>query len=98
MPIPRAKRVTFSSNPLIEVVTQLMFPRLLELDAELPVRFQKLVQSEYPILSAAKVIEVALDLEQGAQSRSPEGRRYEFYAADRSWQLVITSEFLALTT
>ena len=28
MPIPPAKRVTFTPNPLVEVVTQFAFPRL----------------------------------------------------------------------
>jgi uncharacterized protein (TIGR04255 family) len=97
MPIPRAERVAFSNNPLVEVVTQLAYPRLLEIDAELPVKFQKLVQADYPILSAGKVLEVQFD-EKGAETRAPEGRRYEFFSADRKWQAVLTSEFIALTT
>src|ERR1700730_2012320 len=98
MPIPQARRVTFAKNPLAEVVMQLTFPRLLEIDADLSLSFQKGIQSEYPLLSAGKVIEVAFDPEKGADSRASESRRYEFFSADRKWQAVLTSEFVALTT
>jgi uncharacterized protein (TIGR04255 family) len=98
MPIPPARRVIFTPNPLVEVVTQFAFPRLLELDAELPVQFQKLVQAEFPILEASKVIEVTIDMEKGDSRRAPEGRRYVFFSPDRKWQAALTSDFLALTT
>lgn len=91
MPIPRAKRVTFNPHPLVEVVTQFVFPRLLELDVELPVQFQKSIQSEFPILEAGKVIEVTVDLDKGGALRTPpEGRRFQFFTMDRKWQAVLS--------
>lgn len=97
MPIPHAARVTFADNPLTEVVSQFAFPRLLEIDQELPVKFQKQVQDAYPVLKTAQVVEIAFDLQKGSQ-RSPETRRYEFWSKDEKWQLVLTSNFVALTT
>ena len=98
MPVPEATRVTFAKNPLNEVVTQLKFPRLLELDAELPVQYQKSLQDDFPLLSAGRVFQVTIDPEAGAQSAASEGRRYEFFTKDRKWQAVLTSEFVALST
>jgi uncharacterized protein (TIGR04255 family) len=68
MPIPHRQRVTFTPNPLVEVVTQFAFPTLLEVDAELPVQFQKNLRQQYPILEAGKVIQVTLDLSEGRQA------------------------------
>jgi uncharacterized protein (TIGR04255 family) len=97
MPFPQAKRVIFTPNPLVEVVTQFAFPRLLELDAELPIPFQKLIRNEFPILEVGKIVELNVDMEKGS-FRAPEGRRYQFFTPDRKWQATLTSDFIALTT
>ena len=58
MPLTQAKRVFLKNHSLQEVVSQIRFPKLLEIESELPVRFQKLIQQDYPLLSVAKVLEV----------------------------------------
>jgi uncharacterized protein (TIGR04255 family) len=97
MPIPNVKRVIFAKHALVEVVSQFTFPRLLEIDTELPVGFQKMIQKDYPALSAGKMVEFQLDLEK-AETRRADARRYEFSSQDGKWQAVLTSEFIALTT
>jgi uncharacterized protein (TIGR04255 family) len=97
MPIPTAPRVTFAKHSLVEVVSQLTFPRLLEIDTELPVRFQRAIQSDYPALSAGKVLELQVDLEK-AQSKTADARRYEFSSLNNQWKAVLSSDFVALTT
>jgi uncharacterized protein (TIGR04255 family) len=96
MPLPQAERVFLENHSLQEVVSQVRFPKLLEIESELPVRFQKLIQQEYPLLSAGKVLEISVDGEKAP--RTNETRQYEFSSRDRQWKAVLTSEFLALTT
>lgn len=96
MPLPKAQRVVLQNHSLQEVVTQVRFPKLLEIESELPVRFQKLIQQDYPLLSAGKVLEISVE---GTNApRTNEARQYEFSSRDKRWKAVLTSEFLALTT
>ena len=98
MPIPSAKRVVFTPNPLVEVVTQLTFPRLLELEDVLPVKFQKAIQSSFPILEATKVLEFAVNPERPEATKASEVRRYVFLSRDKKWQCVLSGNSIALTT
>jgi uncharacterized protein (TIGR04255 family) len=96
MPLPQAKRVFLRDHSLREVVSQVRFPTLLEIESELPVRFQKLIQQGYPLLSAGKVLELTVDSQKAPVTR--ETRQFEFSSRDKRSKAVLTSEFLALTT
>ena len=43
-------RVRYTKNPLVEVVAQVRFPRILEIDDQLPSDFQRALRQDYPLL------------------------------------------------
>ena len=49
MPFPITDRVSYSHNPLNQVVCQLRFPSILKIEATLPVDFQESIRHEFPI-------------------------------------------------
>ena len=69
MPIPHRDRVIYGRNPLQEVVCQIRFPRLLDIDAEVPARFQSAIAEDYPLLAVRSVFQLTVD------PGSPQGNR-----------------------
>jgi uncharacterized protein (TIGR04255 family) len=53
MKFPASQRVKHIRNPLMEVICQVRFPKILRIDAEVPVNFQEEIRSEYPTLNRA---------------------------------------------
>jgi len=104
MRFDRPQRVVYEQNPLAEVVCQIRFPRILQIDNELPVAFQNRIRSEYPI---AQLEQPFLSLF-GRVSPAPEPisasmplpaneRTFQFLSADKKWKASLSSGFIALT-
>lgn len=103
MRLPPRERVIYARNPLIEVVCQARFPRNLELEAQLPVDFQRHVRDEYPIFRTREELSVRLgndsasrDQEEGASIHR--SRVFDFVSTDEEWYISLSSTFVALTT
>lgn len=98
MPFPQSERVVFSSNPLAEVVCQLTFPRMLELDQDIPVEFQKAIRSAFPVASSSAGVEFEFTTEGGAP---PIGQRmrptYSFASDGTGLTVTLCSNFVALS-
>jgi len=47
--IPESPRVIYASNPLVDVICQVRFPRILRIDSELPVAFQEAIRDQFPL-------------------------------------------------
>lgn len=97
---PESQRVIYTRNPLVEVVAQLRFPRILKIEAELPVAFQERIRSSYPklreIRSTKRLPEQVARVFGIEQSET--AVTYEFTSNDERWKLALTSTFVALTT
>jgi uncharacterized protein (TIGR04255 family) len=95
---PDSGRVQFRQNPLQEVIVQLRFPRLLEIEAALPSGFQKQLAPEYPILETRNT--AVFSLRSGEEMPAPEQVRieYDFYDSERKSKIVLSSNFLAVST
>ena len=74
-------------------------PRMLEIEHQLPVDFQKVVKNDFPILETRTEQAIVF----GTQKLEESGLQrhstiYDFVSRDRSWKLTLGSEFFALTT
>lgn len=101
MKFPESQRVKYSRNPLFEVVCQLRFPKILRIETETPVDFQEAIRTKYPTLKTSRAVE--LPFLSNPQTNSPpvvmgQGLTYEFLDKEGQWKLVLSSDFIALST
>ncbi len=104
MPFPESKRIIFTKNPLVEVICQLRFPRLLRLETGKPTDFQEALKSNYPLLEVQNTIpspppgvQLSQEVMEQLLSRLPP-LAYEFRSEDRAWKVGLSSNFVALTS
>ncbi|MER9167686.1 TIGR04255 family protein [Mesorhizobium australicum] len=97
MRIPQSTRITFSANPLAEVICQIKFPRLLEIEQELPVGFHRMIRKKFPEINVRPTVELTFT-EPGSQPRQILTSHYDFATADSADRISLTSEFVALTS
>jgi uncharacterized protein (TIGR04255 family) len=101
MRFPSSERVRYKNNPLVEVICQLRFPKILRIEKEPPVDFQEAIRDSYPRLEASQAFDLAVPV--GGQTNAPSlslnrGQSYEFLSKNGEWKLVLASDFLALST
>jgi len=99
MRFPDSQRVTYERTPLVEVICQLRYSKILRIEKEVPSEFQDSIRSEYPRLEISKGIEVAMPMGSDAPPIAlSRGQSYDFWDKERAWKLVLTSDFIALST
>jgi uncharacterized protein (TIGR04255 family) len=101
MRFPPSERVRYKKNPLVEVICQLRFPKILRIEKEPPVDFQEAIRDSYPRLEASQAFDLAVPV--GGQTNAPpfslnRGQSYEFLSKEADWKLVLAGDFLALST
>ncbi|CCD96503.1 hypothetical protein BRAO375_600076 [Bradyrhizobium sp. ORS 375] len=96
MKFPERTRVLYEENPLTDVICHFDFPRVLAIDNELPVDFQKLLVSRYPLLKTRSVRQRPT----AETSDEITGRRliYEFSSANEQNMILLGSDFLGVRT
>lgn len=101
MRFPDSERVQYNRNPLVEVICQLRFPRILRIETERPVDFQESLRDEYPRLNVIQSLNLAMPVGPQADT-TPVGlsrdESYEFLSRQGDWKVVLASSFLALST
>jgi len=97
MPFPESERVIYKRNPLVDVICQVSFPRILRLETEVPVEFQESIGDEYPTLEEKRSVSLEVNIDDGAVKKDPK-LIYEFISRDGAWKVVLTSGFIVLTT
>lgn len=108
MPFPDSSRVIYKKNPLVEVVCQLRFPRILKIDSEPPVAFQEKIRREYPVFKENIATDFKFNLPPEIEKLSEgvfptplqTGKKlvYDFISVDEYWKVGLTSEFISLGT
>jgi uncharacterized protein (TIGR04255 family) len=98
MPIPHRERVIYRRNPLQEVVCQIRFPRLLEIETEVPAGFQSAILDDYPALSVNNLFQVTVDPTAQSGARWEASKVFDFASADEKWKAVLHAEYVALVT
>ena len=103
MSFPESERIVFAENPLVEVISQLTFPTILAIAAEPPAAFQERLRDQYPIyervgpFTANLPAEVSQVLAQFQLPTGLEAMTHRFSTEDRSRQVALTRDFVALT-
>ncbi len=107
MRFPEADRYLYDSNPLVEVVCQMKFSRLLRIEQD-PAAFQERVLEEYPQLSETSQLAAKLPPPDGqvrvdlgallATMQASRRRAYDFTSTDGAWKVGLSDEFVALST
>jgi uncharacterized protein (TIGR04255 family) len=98
MDFPEMPRVLYKRNPLAEVVCQLRFPRLFELDESVPADFQKSLGKTYPNIASREM--ATFRVGGGDTPSSPVSRRvvYDFTTRDSQYTISLCSDFVAIKT
>lgn len=108
MPFEDVERVKFKHNPLTNVICQLRFPTILEIEKDVPADFQKLIVERF------SDVNVALDMPEPIDTRFNDGQQmsfgvslnrvqqprknYCFYSPDSDYMVNLTRNFLSLST
>ena len=107
MPFPDAKRVIYNKNPLIQVVCQLRFPRILSINEREPVSFQERIKGEYQIYSVITELEGQFEFGPVNTDGTPpvprvtqsvNSKNHRFSSDDGNWHVNLTPTVMALST
>src|SRR5437870_4982310 len=104
MAFPESRRVIYDKNPLVEVISQLRFPTVLTIEAELPARFQEKLRGDYPIFDdgsasgAAELIPQEIARLFGSQFGISAAKVFGFTSPDGVWKVNLNREFVAITS
>jgi len=102
MRFQESDRVSYEKNPLVEVICQVRFNRLLRIESEVPAAFQQALLNEYPRVvetnSFAAAIPPQLAQIVRLDASVANQRAFDFVSTDGEWSVSITSQFVALTT
>ena len=100
-----SQRVVYSRNPLHEVICQLQFPPILKIVGTSPFEFQEAIRAKFPSLqerfqdeveAPAGVPAAVLEMLRSLAKRRVIG--YDFTSEDNRWKVVLTRDFLAIST
>ena len=103
MPFKTSERVIYKKNPLIQVMCQLRFPRILSINEKVPVDFQERIRKTYPIYNVAVEQQQQLIVEPSIDPlpkfiQNEQRNNYSFSSEDYIWRINLTSTFLSLST
>jgi uncharacterized protein (TIGR04255 family) len=101
MRAPARPRVVYRRNPLTQVVFQARFPLNLAIEGHLPVKFQRDVMGDFPILEAQEALQFAIMVGGQAVDGNSASRRstaFNFHDRDQKNTVTLTSEFIAFAT
>ncbi len=104
MPFPHQERVVYKSNPLVEVVCQLVFKKPIfkacenNSDAEkLALEVHEVVRKDLPLFNTIKRIEVELKTE-SQEVINKDMLAFEFATLDKTSRIILDSESVSIVT
>jgi uncharacterized protein (TIGR04255 family) len=100
MHLPEYERVIYERNPLVQVACQLRFPPILKISHQQPVEFQDEIRFQYPLFEST-LPQVPSEISQAIQQfgfSMLNDLSYSFKSEDQKWQLIITKDFITITT
>ncbi|MGE0134837.1 MAG: TIGR04255 family protein [Dehalococcoidia bacterium] len=104
---PVAERVIYERNPLAEVICQLRFSPILEIEVQPPAEFQRRIRLDYPEYAVNQRAEfpvadlppdLARALNAVAQGIIDHKTAHNFVSSDGFWTVALTKDFVALST
>lgn len=102
MPFPDSDRVIYEKNPLVEVVCQLRFPRVLRIEAEKPVTFQEVIKDAYPVTNEQQIVGLRISGEGSMvsnvqQLQDETNNVFDFVSGDGKAKISLNSSFIAVS-
>ena len=107
MPFPKVKRVKYNKCPLENVICQLRFPPILQIDSQTPYMFQDKIRNQFPNYEEGVEVQQELNTninwvtsEQiiNPMAKISSNKNYIFFSEDDSWQINLTKNFLSVST
>lgn len=105
MPFPVSERVMYGKSPLLEVICQLRFPRILSINNQDPYEFQEKIRNQFPLFSEnlehSQQFSIDVGQNQVAAPRimqSESQKNYSFISIDEKWKINLTSTFISIST
>lgn len=89
---PVSDRIVYGRNPLAEVICQFRFPRIFDIEQNLPIEFQKRVASDFPLAESRVTYD---GLSADAISRRSV---FDFTTAGGETKVSLASDFVAVTS
>lgn len=97
--LPARERSFYGAAPLVEVVCQIRFPKLLVLESDLPVQFQERVGADYPILETRSSVALPVAFtERDDLPVAMRGTAFDFFDEAHETKVTLASDFLAVST
>ncbi|MGE0964716.1 TIGR04255 family protein [Ralstonia pseudosolanacearum] len=101
MKISHSARVQYENNPLAEVICQIRFRRLSELDSTEPASFSAaLGEQGYSLSGKEQINEITFEMSESVQqfgAGKPPRSIFHFASSDANWRISVCSEFVALS-
>ncbi|MGH7863185.1 MAG: TIGR04255 family protein, partial [Candidatus Dormibacteraceae bacterium] len=96
--LPDVPVVVYENPPLALTLCQVRFPTVLAVaDETVAARFQRAIQTGYPIASPAAHLELNIPLEVG-RAQVQQGRLWQFADPSDTWKVVLAQDFVTLET
>lgn len=96
---PETPREQYSEAPLVQVVCQLKFPKLLKIDSAPPVEFQERIRQRFPLMQKLPNLPINLPPEVAQLFAQQTGvNNYQFVTEDTSQVIALNSDTLSLAT
>ncbi len=92
-------RCIYAKSPLVEVICQVRFPEISEINVVEPTAFREAVSGAFPKFSARMEHPSKIRVEDGKPvTETANVMNYTFLSEDAKWKLNLTREFLAIST
>lgn len=106
MSFVEAPRIRYGKNPLIQVVCQLRFPRILKINESMPVQYQDAIRDDYPLFNITTEQQQQFLFESNNEAINPTPKliqsdpikNYRFSSKDDAWHINLTNTFIAIST
>lgn len=98
------ERVLYKNNPLIEVIIQVKFPKILLLNKDDPIEFQEMIKKDFPIYQLTIEHEQELSININSETALPtivnnnSIKNHNFISADGKYKINLTSGFISIST
>lgn len=99
MIFPEKERVHYQKTPLKNVVCQLRFPTILDIDSTIPAKFQDKIRAEFPIYKKSDSITKTVKINMTSpQISSAINKRYGFFSEDKKTKIFLASNYMSMET
>ncbi len=99
------KKIVYKNNPLIQVIIQIMFPTIIELNTEDPITFRNLIKVDFPYykLNLDNQQEIVFNPNDNNEmvpsvKNNNTVRNHTFVSKDGSYMVNLTNSFISLST